>query len=81
MIMSNARKMGLLILQDYLIIGLNRILLWPLIFFSSIFVAASDRYGWGSEKDLDVLFKEFLQIMEKTEKDIKQVKTQTENND
>lgn len=35
-------------------------------FFSSIFAAASDRYGWKAEKELKPLFDKFLKIMEKT---------------
>lgn len=40
-------------------------------FFSSIFATASDRYGWGVEKELDSIYKEFSQIMEKANEDIK----------
>lgn len=40
-------------------------------FFSSIFAAASDRYGWHAEKELDPLFKKFLETMEKANTDIK----------
>lgn len=40
-------------------------------FFSSIFASASDRYGWRAEKELDPLFKKFLETMEKANKDIK----------
>jgi hypothetical protein len=40
-------------------------------FFSAIFAAASDRYGWEAEKDLDPLFKKYLKTMEKANTDIK----------
>ena len=33
-------------------------------FFSGIFAAASDNYGWHAEKELDKLYKNYLQVME-----------------
>ncbi|MDP3987734.1 MAG: DUF5677 domain-containing protein [Candidatus Levybacteria bacterium] len=36
-------------------------------FFSGIFAAASDQFGWKAEKELDKLFKKFLKVMEKAE--------------
>lgn len=43
-------------------------------FFSSIFAAASDHYGWGVEKELEPLFNRYLKLMEKVEKNVKQGK-------
>ena len=40
-------------------------------FFSGIFAAASDQYGWKVEKELEPLFDKFLKIIEETNKDIK----------
>lgn len=37
-------------------------------FFSSIFAAASDQYGWGAEKKLEKIYKEYLQVMESIDK-------------
>jgi hypothetical protein len=33
-------------------------------FFSGIFAAASDQYGWQCEKELDKLYKDYLEVME-----------------
>lgn len=43
-------------------------------FLSGIFAAASDRFGWGVEKELDPLFKKFLKVMEKVKEDIQKVR-------
>jgi hypothetical protein len=40
-------------------------------FFSSIFAAASDQYGWGVEKELKPLFDKFLEMMEKVNNKVK----------
>jgi hypothetical protein len=37
-------------------------------FFSGIFAAASDQYGWHAEKELDKLYKNYLQVMESINK-------------
>jgi hypothetical protein len=39
-------------------------------FFSSIFAAVSDRYGWNVEKVLDPLFKKYLETMERANKQV-----------
>lgn len=38
-------------------------------FLSGIFAATSDHYGWKAEKELDPLFKKFLNVMEKANKE------------
>ena len=40
-------------------------------FFSGIFAAASDRYGWKGEKELEPLFDKFIKTMEEINKDVK----------
>ena len=39
-------------------------------FFSSIFAAACDQYGWAAEKELKLLFDRFFETMKKINKDV-----------